>query len=185
MQTSKTRYGVGASLLRKEDDRHLRGRGEFVSDIRLPGTQEVVFLRSPHAHARIRSITVPPEVRGRVFTAADLPGMQPIRIVTQAAGAKSTALAAARDRQGALCRRGDRRLRRADPRRGRRHRQFGHRRFRDARRRRRRAGRAARRRRARPRQLGRQPLPRAGRPRRRHRGRRRAMRRSSSNANTG
>ena len=28
--------GVGASLLRKEDDRFLRGRGQFVGDIRLP-----------------------------------------------------------------------------------------------------------------------------------------------------
>ncbi len=92
MQTGKTRNGVGASLLRKEDDRHLRGRGQFVSDIRLPGTQEVVFLRSPHAHARIRSITVPPELRGCVFTAADLPHMQPIRIVTHAAGARTTAM---------------------------------------------------------------------------------------------
>jgi carbon-monoxide dehydrogenase large subunit len=91
VQITKTQFGVGASLLRREDDRHLRGRGEFVSDIRLPGTQEVVFLRSPHAHARIRGIAVPPEMRGRVFTAADLPDMQPIRIVTQARGAKSPA----------------------------------------------------------------------------------------------
>ena len=91
MRSVKTRYGVGASLLRREDDRHLRGRGEFVSDIRLPGTQEVVFLRSPHGHARIRGIAVPPDARGRVFTAADLPRIQPIRIVTQAAGAKSPA----------------------------------------------------------------------------------------------
>src|SRR5579863_5293203 len=89
MQTAMSNYGVGASLLRKEDDRHLRGRGEFVSDIRLPGTQEVVFLRSPHAHARIRSIAVPPEAMGHVFTAADLPRIQPIRVVTQASGAKS------------------------------------------------------------------------------------------------
>ena len=81
--------GVGASVLRKEDDRHLRGRGEFVADIALRGTQEVVFLRSPHAHARIRSIAVPPAARGRVFTAADLPRIKPIRVVTQAAGAKS------------------------------------------------------------------------------------------------
>src|SRR6476659_9535883 len=91
MQTAKTKHGIGASLLRKEDDRHLRGRGEFVADIRLPGTQQVVFLRSPHAHARIRSIVVPPEVRGRVFTAADLPRMQPIRIVSRATGTKSPA----------------------------------------------------------------------------------------------
>jgi aerobic carbon-monoxide dehydrogenase large subunit len=89
--TSQTGSGIGASLLRREDDRHLRGRGEFVSDIRLPGTQQVVFLRSPHAHARIRSIAVPPEARGNVFTAADLPRMQPIRVVSRAAGAKSPA----------------------------------------------------------------------------------------------
>ena len=87
----KRELGVGASLLRKEDARHLRGRGQFVSDLRLPGTAEVVFLRSPHAHARIRSIAVPPEARGRVFTATDLPLMQPIRIVSHATGAKSPA----------------------------------------------------------------------------------------------
>jgi aerobic carbon-monoxide dehydrogenase large subunit len=83
--------GVGASLLRKEDARHLCGRGQFVSDIRMPGCGEVVFLRSPHAHARIRSIAAPPAGRGRVFTAADLPDMRPIRIVTHATGAKSPA----------------------------------------------------------------------------------------------
>jgi carbon-monoxide dehydrogenase large subunit len=89
--TTQTSCGIGASLLRREDDRHLRGRGEFVSDIRLPNTQEVVFLRSPHAHARVRSITVPPGARGSVFTSADLPRMQPIRIVSRAIGAKSPA----------------------------------------------------------------------------------------------
>ena len=34
-------FGVGASLLRREDDRHLHGRGQFVADIKLPGTIEV------------------------------------------------------------------------------------------------------------------------------------------------
>jgi aerobic carbon-monoxide dehydrogenase large subunit len=84
-------WGVGASLLRREDERHLHGRGEFVTDIKLPGTMEVAFVRSPHAHARIRSVTVPPGATGRVFTAADLPRIQPIRVVTQAVGAKSPA----------------------------------------------------------------------------------------------
>src|SRR5271165_228393 len=84
-------FGIGASVLRKEDARHLRGRGEFVSDVRLPDTAEIVFLRSPHAHARIRSITAPPDARKQVFTAADLPRMQPIRIVSHATGAKSPA----------------------------------------------------------------------------------------------
>ena len=84
-------WGIGASLLRREDERHLHGRGEFVSDIKLPGTMEVAFLRSPHAHARIRGITAPSEGKGRVFTAADLPRIQPIRVLTQAAGAKAPA----------------------------------------------------------------------------------------------
>src|SRR5215470_15600477 len=81
--------GVGASLLRREDDRHLHGRGEFVADVKLPGTMEVAFLRSPHAHARIKSISVPPDARGRVFTAADLPRVKPVRVVSHSTGAKS------------------------------------------------------------------------------------------------
>ena len=84
-------WGVGASLLRREDERHLHGRGEFVSDIKLPGTMEVAFVRSPHAHARIRGIATPPDAKGRVFAAVDLPRIQPIRVVTQAAGAKAPA----------------------------------------------------------------------------------------------
>src|ERR1700719_3195456 len=89
--TRSQRFGIGVSLLRKEDDRHLRARGQFVSDIRMPGLAEVVFLRSPHAHARIRSVAVPGDARGHVFLAADLPHMQPIRVVTQAVGARSPA----------------------------------------------------------------------------------------------
>ena len=53
--------GVGARLLRKEDDRLMRGRGEFVADIRLAGMQDVAFVRSPLAHARVRGISVPPQ----------------------------------------------------------------------------------------------------------------------------
>ena len=84
-------WGVGASLLRREDERHLHGRGEFVSDIKLPGTMEVAFVRSPHAHARIKAITVAPKAAGRVFTAADLPALTPVTVATQAAGGKSPA----------------------------------------------------------------------------------------------
>ena len=44
-------FGVGARVARKEDDRHLRGRGQFVGDMTMPGMREVAFLRSPvHAH---------------------------------------------------------------------------------------------------------------------------------------
>jgi carbon-monoxide dehydrogenase large subunit len=81
--------GIGASLPRREDARHLHGRGQFVADIKLPGMVEVAFLRSPHAHARLRSVRVPPEAKGRAFTAADLPRLKPIRVVTHVTGAKS------------------------------------------------------------------------------------------------
>ena len=151
-------WGVGASLLRSEDERHLHGRGEFVSDIKLPGTMEVAFVRSPHAHARIRGITAPPEGKGRVFTAADLPRIQPIRVVTQAAGAKAPAwppLATDKVRfvgeAIAACiapSRGEAEDLAA----------VGHCRFRAARRRRRRAARHARQPSPRSRAVGRQPL---------------------------
>src|SRR5882724_74432 len=80
--------GVGARLPRKEDDRLMRGRGQFVGDIRLPGMQDVAFVRSPLAHAVIRGITIPPEHRGRVFTANDLHGVLPIRAVSGLPGFK-------------------------------------------------------------------------------------------------
>src|SRR5947208_14432769 len=45
------------SGLRKEDDRFLTGRGNFVADMLPPGTVFAEFVRSPYAHARIASIT--------------------------------------------------------------------------------------------------------------------------------
>ena len=80
--------GVGASLLRKEDDRLLRGRGQFVGDIRLANMQDVAFVRSPLAHARIRAIHIPPDLRDRVFIADDLEGVRPIRAVSGLKGFK-------------------------------------------------------------------------------------------------
>jgi carbon-monoxide dehydrogenase large subunit len=82
--------GIGARLPRKEDPRHLHGRGSFVGDISMPGLMEVAFLRSPLAHARIRSIGVPQELAGQVFTAADLASSAaPIRTPSAVEGAKS------------------------------------------------------------------------------------------------
>jgi aerobic carbon-monoxide dehydrogenase large subunit len=80
--------GVGAAVLRKEDDRFLRGQGEFVADIKLPGVLEIAFLRSPLAHARIRSIAKPPGAEDRVFIHADLVGVSPIRAVAGLPGFK-------------------------------------------------------------------------------------------------
>ncbi|MFC7398484.1 xanthine dehydrogenase family protein molybdopterin-binding subunit [Chelatococcus sp. GCM10030263] len=80
--------GVGASLARKEDDRFLRGRGQFVGDIRLAGMKDVAFVRSPLAHARIGEIRIPPEHRGQVFVAANLEGVKPIVAVSGLTGFK-------------------------------------------------------------------------------------------------
>ncbi len=85
-----TNQGIGARLTRKEDDRYMRGRGQFVGDLKLPGMQEVAFLRSPLAHARITNISIPPEVRSRVFIADDLTGVQGIRADTALPGFKSS-----------------------------------------------------------------------------------------------
>nr|MBA3446522.1 xanthine dehydrogenase family protein [Pseudaminobacter sp.] len=83
-----TEQGVGASLPRKEDDRFLRGRGEYVADIRLAGMKDVAFVRSPLAHARVGEIRIPDANLGRVFIAADLKGVKPILAVSGLAGFK-------------------------------------------------------------------------------------------------
>ncbi len=67
---------VGATVRRLEDPRYVRGLGRYVDDITLPGMLHLAFLRSPHAHARIRRIdttraTHMPGVT-RVLTFADL-----------------------------------------------------------------------------------------------------------------
>jgi carbon-monoxide dehydrogenase large subunit len=85
-----TNQGIGARLLRKEDERYMRGRGQFVGDIRLPGMLEIAFVRSPLAHARIRGIHIPPSVREHVFTADDLAEVLPIRADTALLGFKSS-----------------------------------------------------------------------------------------------
>ena len=48
--------GIGASIKRKEDLRFLTGNGNYVSDIKRPNMAMGVFLRSPHAHAKIKGI---------------------------------------------------------------------------------------------------------------------------------
>ena len=58
---------VGQPLKRFEDPRLITGQGSFVDDMKLPGMLHACVLRSPHAHARIRSIDV--------SAARDLPGV--------------------------------------------------------------------------------------------------------------
>src|ERR1700732_3213880 len=88
--SSVSGQGVRARLPRKEDDRYLRGEGQFVGDFRLPRMHDVAFLRSPIAHARIRSIQIPPALRHHVFIALDLVGVRAIRADTALPGFKSS-----------------------------------------------------------------------------------------------
>lgn len=45
--------GIGAPVRRKEDYRFLTGAGQYTDDVQMPGQTYAVFVRSPHAHARI------------------------------------------------------------------------------------------------------------------------------------
>src|SRR4029079_7194229 len=53
-----------------------------------PGLQDVAFVRSPLAHARIRAINVPERYRDVIFTAPDLADVKPIRAVSGLPGFK-------------------------------------------------------------------------------------------------
>ena len=60
--------GMGASRRRVEDSRFIRGRGNYIDDIVLPGMLHMEILRSPLAHARIKSIDA--------SAAWDIPGVR-------------------------------------------------------------------------------------------------------------
>ena len=74
MSTSINRFGSGRSVPRVEDAALLRGEGRFADNVRAEGELHVMFVRSPHAHARIRGI--------EVETAKAMPGV--VRVVTGA-----------------------------------------------------------------------------------------------------
>jgi carbon-monoxide dehydrogenase large subunit len=67
---------LGQSIKRKEDDRFLQGRGSYVDDVHLPGMLHMAILRSPLAHARIKSIDTAQAAQApgvvAVVTGADL-----------------------------------------------------------------------------------------------------------------
>ena len=55
-EREKSLGGIGTSRKRKEDKRFIQGQGNYVDDVKLPGTVFGDFVRSSHAHARIKSI---------------------------------------------------------------------------------------------------------------------------------
>ena len=88
--TTATKTGVGARFPRKEDDRFLRGCGQYIGDISFPRLREVAFVRSPVAHARLTGISIPDRLRTCVFIASDLTGVRPIRAVSPLPGFQAT-----------------------------------------------------------------------------------------------
>ena len=50
--------GIGAAVRRKEDFRFITGKGQYTDDVVRPGETRAVFVRSPHAHAKIKSIDI-------------------------------------------------------------------------------------------------------------------------------
>ncbi|MEO7402361.1 MAG: molybdopterin cofactor-binding domain-containing protein, partial [Burkholderiales bacterium] len=76
MGSADTSALIGQSIKRVEDDRLLRGEGRFLADLRVPGTLEAVFVRSPHAHATIARVDVTAARQARdvrlVLTAAEV-----------------------------------------------------------------------------------------------------------------
>jgi aerobic carbon-monoxide dehydrogenase large subunit len=56
MEASTEIRGIGHSVKRKEDARFIRGKGNYVEDVKLPGMLYLELLRAPMAHAKINSI---------------------------------------------------------------------------------------------------------------------------------
>ncbi|MEA2906841.1 MAG: aerobic carbon-monoxide dehydrogenase large subunit, partial [Alphaproteobacteria bacterium] len=72
--------GIGASVRRKEDQRFITGKGHYTDDVSRPGQTHACFVRSPHAHARIKAIDTQ--------AAAAVPGVLAVLTGTELAGDK-------------------------------------------------------------------------------------------------
>jgi carbon-monoxide dehydrogenase large subunit len=70
------KFGVGQAVTRREDDRLLSGRAQFVDDVEFAGALHMVLVRSPYPHARIVALDVAAARKttgvAAVFTGADL-----------------------------------------------------------------------------------------------------------------
>ena len=67
---------IGRSIERKEDYRFLTGQGQYTDDVSLPNQSYAVFVRSPHAHARLRAVKTSDAARSPgvlgIFTGKDM-----------------------------------------------------------------------------------------------------------------
>jgi carbon-monoxide dehydrogenase large subunit len=90
--TEEKQKMIGQRIKRKEDPRFITGKGNYVEDIKLPAMLHASILRSPYAHARIRSIDTSaaasmPGVVG-VFVGEDI-DLPPLPYAWQAAGVQN------------------------------------------------------------------------------------------------
>jgi carbon-monoxide dehydrogenase large subunit len=76
---SKTELKHGTREVRLEDDVLVRGHGRFVDDARFPNQAFAVFVRSPHAHAKVASVDTAEATKAKgvlaVLTAVDMKGL--------------------------------------------------------------------------------------------------------------
>jgi carbon-monoxide dehydrogenase large subunit len=77
-RTSAAIGGMGHSVKRKEDPRMIRGQGEYIDDVNLPGQLWLDIVRSPYAHATIKNIDASEALKvpgvAAVVTGKDLEG---------------------------------------------------------------------------------------------------------------
>jgi carbon-monoxide dehydrogenase large subunit len=80
LSSSGSVTGIGAAVRRREDFRFITGKGQYTDDISRPGETRAVFVRSPHAHARIKRVDV--------STASAMPGVLAVLTGADLAGDK-------------------------------------------------------------------------------------------------
>lgn len=91
---SARRNGIGARTPRKEDTRHMAGRGSFVADMKMPGLKDAAFVRSQTAHGLLRAVSAPADAQpGTVWTASDIaPFAKPLTATSTLDGFRSAPL---------------------------------------------------------------------------------------------
>ena len=103
---------IGEAVRRKEDYRFLTGAGNYTDDVTMAAQSHAIFVRSPHAHATIKSVDIAeaskmPGVIG-IFSGKDIEGKMgraALRLAHQQPGRHADEGAAApdpRDQEGAL-----------------------------------------------------------------------------------
>src|SRR5262245_18394578 len=93
LEEATTESVLGARMKRVEDPRLITGAAKYLDDLKLPGMAHVAILRSPYAHARIKTIDTSraaahPGVIG-VFTGKDFEHLNPLPCAWQATGTEN------------------------------------------------------------------------------------------------